>query len=413
MANYYEIADFEIYKYYFDKDLSIDKFVECLNYVCDDSNDDKKVCEFLIIMMKIKERNPTLFNTLTTLMNSKENNTYSVYVYLKFLLSSIEEKEKFMTYINKLQELRENFESSCNADFDIHKPLDVLLRMMFEIYEDLYFTDFIDYNDTFGKYRQLDISKYENNVIHPDYIKHSFIIIFITSIRLFLRIKTLIQIIYFISDKNQTKILNEGETSITPLDDFIRRFEYNIDTFTIFYNFSWIKKDITEDLKLLVDKIPSDKIIVKKFTTNYETSNNILFHIRYKLLTSLLVKQNFNSDSNRYNTWEEMTPFNKNNHIEMFLTAKYDYDCQEDSYNILKCSNYNRTHSILLLQSYNKYFKSKLYTSLNDIHFLKGKLADVTTCNKFNINQKEREDLYQFLCRLLGTFNYCRHFRYN
>lgn len=419
MATYYDTTDFEIFKPYFDEDISIEKFVESLNYVSDETNGDKtlEVCEFMHFMKKIKEVNKTLFDLLINLMNSKENNTLSVYIYLKFLLLSIEEKEKLMTYIDRLQELNENFEYQCPADILTHKPLDVVLRMIFEIYDDAYFNDFIDYKDTFGQYRELDMSSYYNFAdCNPDYMKQDFINIFVESIRFFLRTKIVIQFIYLISDKNQTKVLNEGETSITSIEDFIRRFEKNIDTFIIFYNINWVKLDVeasSQELKLIVAQIPSNKVIKTRNTTEYHDSNmkQICFYIRYKLFASFLLKhlRHYHSKPNCYNSWDEM--YNKS--TQMFLTIKYDYDITEDSYNIFRYLNYNKTHSDFLLQRYNDYFKSKLYQSLKNIHILKAKLSDVTTCYKFKITQKEREDLYQFLYHLLATYNYCRFFRYN
>ena len=418
MATYYDTTDFEIYEPYFDEDISIEKFVESINYVSDETNGDKtlEVCEFMEFMKKIKEVNNTLFNSLINLMKTKENNTLSVYIYLKFLLLSIEEKEKFMTYIDRLQELNGNFEYQCPADILTHKPLDVVLRMMFEIYDDTYFNDFIDYKDTFGEYRKLDMSSYYNFAdCNPDYMKQDFINIFVESIRFFLRTKIVIQFIYLISDKNQTKILNEGETSITSVEDFIRRFYKNIDTFTIFYNFNSIKLDVnasSQELKQFVSQISCSKVIKEKNSTEYKDCNmkEILFYIRYNLLGGFLLKhlRHYHSKPNCYNSWDEM--YNKS--TQMFLTIKYDYDITEDSYNIFRYLNYNKTHSDLLFKRYNEYFKSKLYQSLNHIHILKAKLADVTTCYKFMISQKEREDLYQFLYHLLATYNYSRFFRY-
>lgn len=416
MATYYDTSDFEIYRPYFDEDLSIETFVESLNYVSDETNGDKtlEVCEFMKLMMQIKEVNQKLFELLINLMISKENNTYSVYIYLKFLLSSIEDKQKFLTYIDKLEDINQNFEYQCEADKWSHKPLDVVIKMLFEIYDDAYFTDFIDYKDTFGQYRQLNISQYSNiQNCNPDYLNPKFIEIFLSGIRLFLRIRYVVQLIYLISDKNQTKILNEGETSISSIEDFIRRFEKNIDTLTIFYNYCWLKKDTDIDLKQLVAQIPCNQVIKRKFTTEYKVSNmnEILLYIRYRLFADFLLKhcRNFNSDFYRHDSWDEMYP----RQIEEFLLAKYDYDSKEDSYNIFRNLHYNKTHSDLLLEKYNGYFKSKLYQSLNNLHILRAKLSDFRLCDRFNITQQEREGLYQYLHVLGATYNYCRFFRYN
>lgn len=413
MANYYDTADFEIFKPYFDEDISIEKFVESLNYVCDDTNVDKtlEVCEFMTLMKDIREVNKKLSERLINLMNSNENNTYSVYIYLKFLLSSIEDKEKFMTYIDKLGDINQ-----CFCDYYSNEPLDKVLRMMYNIYEDEYMKDFIDYVDTFGEYRLLNTSQHDNLLkCNPDYLKDNFIMNFISSIRFFLRIRIVIQIIYFISDKNKTKILNEGEKSITPLEDFIRRFEKNIDTFTIFYNFTWLKYDTNksfEDLKFIVAQIPCDKIIQDRYENNYINSNlkDILYIIRYRLFTTILVEQkHYGKEIYTYNSYIEKF----SELIEMFLMLKYDYNIKQDNYNIFRYLKYNKTHSDLLLRRYNDYFKSKLYQSLKNIHIVKAKLSSVTTCDKFNITQKEREELYQFLGGLLSTYNYCGFFRYN
>jgi len=410
MANYYDTADFKIFKLYFDEDIPIEKIVESLNYVCDDTNGDKtlEVCEFMKLMMKIKEVNKKLFEILIHLMKPNENNTYSVYIYLKFLLSSIEDKEKFMTYIDRI-----GYINQCFSDYHSTEPLDKVLRMIFEINEDTYFTDFIDYQDTFRQYRHLDISKYDNFLdCNHDYMREDFLILFVSSIRFFLRTKIVIQLIYFISDKNQTNVLNEGETSITPLEDFIRRFEKNIDAFTIFYNFTWLKYDIEDDLKDIVSKIPCDKVIMDRHKNNYEKSNlkDILYIIRYRLFASILVEEKPYLTEN-YGFSSYYDKFSKP--IEMFLKNKYDYNIEEDSYNIFRSLKYNKTHSDLLLKRYNDYFKSKLYQSLKNIHILKVKLCSVIECNKYNITQREREDLYQYLIGVLTTYNYCRFFRYN
>jgi len=416
-TQYYEIADFEMYQSIFDETTPIEKFVDSINYICNETDGDKnlEVCEFMKIMKQIETDNRDLSTNLKSLMNKEdENNTYSVYIYLKFLLLSNEEKGKFIRYIDRLEYIEE-----CMSDITlVIEPMENLLKMMFEINDDDYFNNFLDYKDNYGNYRRLDFTtiSYDNITnAQQEYMELDFIIKFVFSIRIFFCLKFLIQLIYLISYKNQTKILKEGETSISSIEDFIRRFEYNIDTFIILYNFNvFMYKPNTIDLsnlKQFLSNIPCDKIVVNCVKNEFEDCDQRekMTFIRFRLF-AMYISYSYKTEWSIFNTSNEIDDTS----IVLFLKTKYGDDiCIDDDINrIRRYINYNKIHSEVLYKRYTEYFESKIYQSLNTLSPIMRKLSDVCNVELPNITDIDREELFSFIGKIYETFHYSKFFRY-
>jgi hypothetical protein len=379
MTQHYQVSDFEEFKQYIK--YSIDTFVFHLNHLVDEENL-KKVCDFMIIMQKIKKSHKHVFDLLTQYMNSFDNNTLEIYIYLKFLLLDTSDQISFVEkYFNKIKILKEMNES-----------MEKILETMFQLSEDDFLNNFFDYQDNYAQYRPLHVLNIDNiNKLSITFTREDFIRLFILNIRWFFSCKYIIKLIYYISEMNKTQLLKQNETSLTSLEDFLRRFEYNRDTFMVlcsFYSY------ITPIRVMACQKKEILQSIVENMSPNkYYGENNILTEKQRMDYIKMLVK----------NLLCDCVIGRDNKMVELFLSLKYGYAVDADEYNIFSTYKYNQTHSDILRRKYNMNLNSHLTRSLRCVsnvrYFLKKEISD-------NMKDKNVTDFYNYLENLLNLYHY-------
>jgi hypothetical protein len=395
MSNYYTIEDFKEFEGVLK--CSINEFVEILNYLVEDETQNE-ICDFMIIMKYLKQLDPITYKCLINYMDDYGNNTLGVYIYLKFLLLNDEKKTEFVDkYFCKFRIIE-----------NINEPMEKFLITMFQIVEDEYLNDFYDYKDNYLQYRKLDIKNIENiGQTKIKYIDSSFIKTFLSYVRIFISSTFIVRFIYLIS-KDKLQYLKQGETSITTLEDFLRRFEYNRDTFMLLINYYKDIYNISDKIKLNfkikldktpVNKIyPYDKVLTEKERVSY--IKKFIYEIICGVKTYVTIKHCFDSFIERYND-----TFIK------FLIVKYDYDIEKDEYKLIKYIGYNKFHSDWLHKKFKMYINEKLYKSLIFINDVRSSLP----INVEKETEKTKSDemvieLYDYLEKLLKTYYYDRSY---
>jgi len=392
----YEIADFQELKDYIE--YPIKEFVDLINYVVDDEAQDE-LCDFYIVMNHLRNVNKPVFDYVFNFFVNTENNTLSLYIFLKFLLLDEEEQTQFVSkYFTQNQLL-----------IDLHNrnirelPVQDFLKEVFEFAEDDYLNNFLDYQDNYLQYRPLNIKNIKKiNNANINYMDKQFIKRFVLNIRIIIRCKVVHKLIYLISSKNKTQTLREGETSITTYEDYIRRFENNIDDFMELYhyfmgNLKLIYSTEHQRVRQWIQQFSKDILLVKK-EDKYDRVKEVLYKIidiDYSCYTSNIT----------FNGYLEISPYFINN----FLLIKYDYNCNtQDDYKLFSTIQFNKIHSDILHKRYKGYFKSVLYSSLvliSDVHI---NLAEIVKMSE----DKNIMEFEQFLEKIFETYHFERHFKY-
>lgn len=397
----YEIADFQelesVIRY------PMKDFVDILNYVVDDEAQDE-LCDFYIVMKHLRKVNKTIFDYILNFFTNNENNTLCLYIFLKFLL--LDEVEQ-IEFVNKY--FHQN-----NLLIELHKknlPIKDILKDVFEFVEDDYLNNFLDYRDNYSQYRPLNIKNLKNiDKANINYMNKKFIKRFVLNIRIILRCNFVYKLIYLISDMNKTQTLKEGESSITTYEDFIRRFEYNIDEFAIMYYYNYshrytmrVNSAVKQRIKEWIQQI-SGEVLLLNTEEKYDKIRNIL----YKMID--IDNSNYTSIQ-AFNGFHEICPY----FIDNFLLIKYDYNLNtQDDYKLFSTITYNKIHSDILHKRYRMYFKSVLYRSLVLISDVYKSLYTHNIRRSTEINEYDRKvlDFEEYLEKILKTYHFERNFSY-
>jgi hypothetical protein len=398
----YEIADFQELQSYIE--YPIKEFVDLINYVVEDETQNE-LCDFYIVMNHLRNVNKPIFDYVFNFFVNTENNTFSLYIFLKFLLLDEEEQTQFVSkYFTQNQLL-----------IDIHNrdirdlPIQEIVKSIFELVEDDYLNNFLDYQDNYLQYRPLNIKNLKNiNKANINYMDKQFIKRFVLNIRIIIRCKFVYKLIYFISDCLKTQVLEEGETSISPFEDYIRRFENNIDDFMFLFNYYHIvpqiynKVDNVENLrKYYFKKIPNDRYLY--YSNPVLDKAQIKVYIKklfYKIITP-------NDDNMEYclNSFIERNPKDL---LRNLLLVEYKYDINVDNYRLAPVASLNKSISDILHKRYKGYFKSVLYRSLVLISDVHTNLAEIVKMSE----DKNIMEFEQFLEKIFKTYHFERHFKY-
>jgi hypothetical protein len=397
MTEYYNISDFEKFKDII-KYPSLESFVSNLNYVIEE-NRINDVCDYMIVMKEVFKLQNKLYHILRCNMNMYNNNTLGVYTYLKFILLDITEQRAFIDkYFNKCFLISKMLENSVE--------IEEILKITFELVEDDYLNDFIDYKDNYSEYRKLNINNLDRiNNINIDYVENEFIIEFITNIRIISNCKFLVNLIYYISDINNTKIVKKDEISITTLENFMRRFNYNKDIYMILYNFINNYNNILviykneQFLKDHISKIPYNRLYNNENILNEKSKNHYIKILINSILNYRIINDNIYSDCRIF-------IFNISMICE-FLSLKYNYDKFKDEYKICSTMDFNKRNSDILYIRYYNYFESKLYKSLE----LLFNVIRILTMEK--VKNQDIIELHDYLKHILEIYNYDKFFNYN
>jgi hypothetical protein len=393
----YEIADFQELQSYIE--YPIKEFVDLLNYVVEDETQNE-LCDFYIVMNHLRNVNKPIFDYVFNFFLNSENNTFSLYIFLKFLLLDEEEQTQF---VNK-------YFTQNKLLIDLHNrnirelPVQDFLKEVFEFAEDDYLNNFLDYQDNYLQYRPLNIKNLKNiDKANINYMDKQFIKRFVLNIRIIIRCKVVHKLIYLISSKNKTQTLKEGETSITTYEDYIRRFENNIDDFMELYyyfmgNLKLIYSTEHQRVRQWIQQFSKDILLVKK-----EDKYDKIIEVLYKIID---IDYSCYTSNITFNGYLEISPYFMNN----FLLIKYDYNCNtHDDYKLFSTIQFNKTHSDILHKRYKGYFKSVLYRSLVLISDVHTNLAEIVKMREQDKNIMEFE---QFLEKIFKTYHFERHFKY-
>jgi len=389
MSNqYYEVADFDDLKPVIKH--PIKDFVSNLNYLVDDETI-LQTCDFYVVMLQVHKINSSLVDILNEYMGPTENNTYGVYLYLKFLLLEPEEQIFIVNrFFDKLKFVSKNIE----------QPIEEVLRIMFDFVEDEHLNEFLNTKDLYLNYRPLNTSKIENIInSNINYFTKDFIDLFILNIRQILRYKFIVKFIYFISDCTKTQVLEEGETSISPFEDFQRRFFKNLYSHMFIFNYFHIvpqiynKVDTVENLrKYYFKEIPNDRYLY--YSNPVLDKAQIKVYIKklfYKIITP-------NDDNMEYclNSFIERNPKDL---LRNLLLVEYKYDINVDNYRLAPVASLNKSISDILLKRFKKCRMSKLFKSLKIIDDVKKSLV---------ISQKDQQviEFDKYLDKVLKSYHY-------
>jgi len=395
-TQYYEVADFEHLKPVIKHPMK--DFVNNLNHLVEDETISQN-CDFYIVMRYIHRINSSLVVILNEYMGQTENNTYGVYLYLKFLLLEPEEQTLILDkYFDKIKFVHKNIE----------QPIDEVLRIMFDFVEDERLNDFLNTKDMYLNYSPLNISKIEN-ISKSDivYFTKDFIDFFILNIRQILRYKFIVKLIYFISDCNKTQVLKEGETSIPTFEDFQRRFFKNFYSYMFIYNYY----HITHQIYNKVDTIENLRKYYFKEIPNYRYlyySNPVLDETQIKVYIRKLFYEMITPHSNMEYCLNSFIEENPKNLLRNLLLVEYKYEINTDNYKLLPIANLNKSISDTLLKRFKKYRMSKLYKSLKIIDdikmYVKKSLLEIT--------EKEHKviEFDKYLDNVLEIYHYDRTF---
>jgi len=412
MSQTYTFEDLQEYVPIFENrehPIDYNKFIDDLNFVL---SEQEQVCDFYVMMKQISTINPTFYKKIVTILNHKENNTLSIYLYFKFLLLDEETKVLFINkYFDAIELLHQSMDPSIilkrkEDNFQIFREH---ITSIYELVNDIVIDDFYDYTDNFNNYRQLDIEKIIQLTFDERYMKEEFIQFFFTCSRTYFRMKMINKFIYYISDKTNIPTLNEGEISITGSEDFYRRIIVNLDIFFILYNYLYIvyggeiHRNNLDDIsiKRIVSEIP----INHRKILNYKILNDIerLYYIR-KMLHEMIFSVDLKPSYNSY--LEESDDI-----LRIFLRAKFEYNDKEDIYNIFTYNRYNEVHSKILFDKFISYRQSKLYKALNNI--------DLISCLIMGYDIKDSEEililkshLSDFLKNIVEEYNFMRFLYY-
>jgi len=414
MSQTYTIEDFQEYVPIFENmehPIDFYKFLDDLNYVL---SEQEQVCDFYVMMKQISNINKTFYTKIVTILNHKENNTLSLYLYFKFLL--LDEETKIL-YIKKYFDIIKSLNSLMNPEKIYQKKDDIFammrehLTIIYELVNDIVIDDFYDYTDNFNNYRRFDINKIFELDFDERYMNEEFIQFFFTCSRTYFRMKTISKLIYCISDKTNISILDIEETSISGCEDFIRRVIKNIDTFFILYNYLYNVYGVeihrrnldTESIEKIIREIPTHcrKIPTKLNETLDDCKRLFLIKkMLHEMICSIDLKPSYNS------YLEESDEI-----LKIFLRAKFEYNDKEDIYNIFTYNCYNQVHSKILFDKFISYKQSKLYKALNNIDLISClMLTYYFKDNKQIVNLKR--ELSDFLKEVVNEFYFERHLYY-
>lgn len=385
MASYYDSSDFcEYTDFFIQNKLDMKEFIDALNLVVDEN---ESVCDTFIILNKIYDVSKDVFNHLRHLM--KNDNMLAVYLYCKFLLLEKEKKKIYIdSYIIPICNLHKHFKENTKSMQDI-------IKFIYIIKNDDTLENFIDYTNNFGVYKSLDIQSIENVSYEPNsYLKNNFIVYFVKFVRIYIRMSFFYKLNYYFSQEKST--LKSDEVSVTGIEDFLRRFEMNSDTYMILWNYFFVSyeyirdKNPTQDkIQEIIHSIPANKKCKRcspDITLNMKKKMECIRQICYYII----VYDNSGWDDSFY----ELSSLS----FHIFLNTKFGYDESMDEYNLFKYMNYNKKHSDILLHKVSEYFNSKIYLALQKIYIVHEHL-DKTKENRYI-------ELSQFLCKVLNSMHF-------
>lgn len=402
MAEYYQVSDFDEYKSIFSDYTTLSDFVNSLNY-CVSEERENEICDFMMVLTTLQEKSHLLYDELIDLIRTDNKNTLSVYLYMKFLLI---DEEKQQIILNKFKDIQNVCRTILSRVF--RKTNEELMRLIFTIVEDDILDDFMSHQDMFNNYRRLDLTNLHSIAERNDLTRKKMRTIVIHS-REYFRIKFVYKLVYFVSDKNNTKCLEDNENSISPLDDFIRRFNKNSDTYIILWNYIYciygefkLHLDsnvvIEDDLKEIIDKIPIDKNISNQQIFSTEQRDMYI----QRLILDIIISSDNISNNTFNNTYE-------NDNLPLRLFMKYKLYYQDDDYCLFKSLNYYISHTMILYEKYIKYTNSNLFQNLNKIYEV---TMLIDKCNEF-VEKDKLVELRDYLQNILTHYYYKKNINTN
>jgi hypothetical protein len=374
-------SDFQEFEYVISKNINLEKFVSSLNYLVD--NDiENEICDLYVMIQQFK-RYPLIYKELLKLIQPTihENNTLIVWLYCKFSLLDKEHQKIILSKIEMIDDTK--FRS---------KSMKEVMRLIFEIAEDEILDNFMDYRENNSR---LDISQININISITNFDTMKKILI---RSREYFRIKFIYKLVYFISDFHKTNCLQDGETYIDSFQDFLRRFELNIQTHVKFFlgnSLFYCEKYQDNCPNYSYTKRVENILAVIKEYENF---------CKYEINKIIFVSYNLGDINATYNTILEKEIFNYNP-IRTALKILFNYEKMypDDNYKLVHLSQYNKIHSDILRKKIFEYKTSKIYISLENIFLAKASLFDIM---QHQTTKKQREELESYLQNILKTYHF-------
>lgn len=398
MEQYYQVEDFQEYKDVFkSKGDSIDALVENLNRII---STNEQVCDMYICMSYMYHKNKNIYNQSERLLKSEI--APIIYIYFKFLLLDAEIKDLYYNTIilrlnNLIHKLKKGSSVSMSNlfyttdDFVQEEPLENIMTEIYEINNNDTILYFMNHTNALNEYTRLDVTKLNNIDYRSDfYVTEGFYEKFTHVYSMFDNIKCIYHLNYYMSNVLEYQsMLNEGETSISSKEDYMRRFYKNTDKFIRLYNYS--NNNTTKDLADY-DDIPTDKIILNRHP-DIIISDSAGRSKYVRKLFNLIFECPMHSNHMFY------TPFRN------LIDKKYNYKTlyPNDEYKIYECIHiYNISNQIFhkLRTRYKSYFKTKLYGNLDYINYIYNKYKEVNELKELNEYLKHVIDTHHFNKRI-------------
>lgn len=315
-----------------------------------------------------------LFNTpdhITFDTKKMEKEGFGVYMYCKYLLMSPEEKAYMQTIIYQINTIKNRF-----IHPNSRQNLNQILRDIYNLYEDDKTSDLIDYCDSIGTYRPLDIGGLQNAKDALESEREVSAGMFIEVIRTYLRIRFVARMVYFFSDftQYQPTANKKGER------DFLARAEHSFDMFaklseTIDMYKSWQMFTSQENTKLMA--------ILSTITSTVTEPQRI--NMYYNVLMGAIMPRTYTTDS----------VFEYDHNMLIYFLRAIGYDTERDGYNIIRDMRRYYLSSDRIAKMYDTYLKGDVNQSLQ---FVKDIMAHL---HKKNLQGSE---LGQYLTNILRTY---------
>lgn len=372
------------------------RFVNCLNYVISEPEDDK-VCDIFSMMKILFTSTREVYYHIKNLMTFEDHNIYSIKIYFKFLLLDIEEKTKIFYYIQKINDLSNKITTKESAFF--HE----IINTIHELINDDIFNNFLEYTDNYNNYISLDLSKIRN-IEYKKYLflDTEYISYFINNINIFMRFRFFHELIYVLSNNpSYISMLETGETTITSTTEFFRRIESSHDKLKMIkkYIARLYRYQSKENQIILINELYDEENIPSFVTYEY-----FILCLIYDLTQP---REHNNIEPYHFNNVQETYKYYKS--LTQGLTTYFEVVIQID-HNLIDLLN--NKHNSILSTRYNKYFESRLYKSLSFIHGIYEFKLNEMIRKKEELTNPEKKEFLDYLENILNQHYYDDNVRY-